>query len=34
LGCGLKGSMQHLNSHYRDEDVANELSNEDLLHRS
>jgi hypothetical protein len=34
LGCDLNRSMQHLNSNYREEDVANEVSNEDLLHRS
>jgi len=34
LGCDLNWSMQHLNSNYREEDVANEVSDEDLLHRS
>jgi hypothetical protein len=34
FGCDLNRSMQHLNSNYREEDVANEVSNEDLLHRS
>ena len=33
-GCGLKESMQHLNSHYRDGGVANEVPDADLLHRS
>ena len=32
LGCDLNRSMQHLDSHYREEDVENEVSDEDLLH--
>ena len=31
--CDLNRSMQHLDSHYREEDVENEVSDEDLLHR-
>jgi len=34
MGCDLKGSLQPLNSHYRDGGVENEVSNKDLLHRS
>jgi len=33
LGCGFNWSMQHLISNYREEDVENEVSNQDLLHR-
>jgi len=33
LGCDFNRSMQHLDSHYREEDVENEVSDEDLLHR-
>lgn len=33
IDCGFNRSLQHLNSHYREEDVKNELSNQDLLHR-
>ena len=32
-GCGFNRSMQHLISNYREEDVVNEVSIEDLLHR-
>jgi hypothetical protein len=31
--CGFNRSMQHLNSYYREEDVENEVSDENLLHR-
>jgi hypothetical protein len=31
--CDINRSMQHLDSHYREEDVENEVSDEDLLHR-
>ena len=34
IGCGLNGSMQHLHSHYRDGGDTNEVSNENILHRS
>jgi len=30
--CDFNRSMQHLDSHYREEDVENEVSDEDLLH--
>jgi len=33
FGCGFNWSMQHLISNYREEDVENEVSDEDLLHR-
>jgi hypothetical protein len=33
LGCGFNRSMQHLISNYREEDVVNEVSDEDLFHR-
>jgi len=33
LPCGFNGSLQHLNFNYREEDIKNELSNKDLLHR-
>ena len=31
--CDFNRSTQHLDSHYREEDVENEVSDEDLLHR-
>ena len=34
LGCDFNRSMQHLHSHYREEDVENEVSEENLLHRN
>jgi len=34
FGCDFNRSMQHLDSHYREGGVENEVSNEDLLHRS
>ena len=33
LGGDLNRSMQHLDSEYREEDVADEVQNEDLLQR-
>ncbi len=33
IDCDFNRSMQHLNSHYRDGGVVNEVSNQDLLHR-
>ena len=32
-GCDLNRSMQHLNSNYRAEDVADETETEDILQR-
>jgi hypothetical protein len=32
--CDLNRSMQHLNSHYREEDVEYEVPLENLLHRN
>jgi len=32
LGCDFKWSTQHLISKYREEDVENEATTEDLLH--
>jgi len=34
LGCRFNWSMQHLNSHYREEDIENEVLDEDLLRRN
>ena len=34
IGCDFNRSMQHLISHYREEDVENEAASEDLLHRN
>ncbi len=34
LGCDFNRSMQHLISHYREEDVEYEVPDEDLLHRN
>ncbi len=34
LGCDFNRSMQHLISNYREEDVENEATTEDLLHRN
>ena len=34
LGCDFNWSMQHLISHYREEDVENEAATENLLHRN
>ena len=31
--CGFNGSLQHLNSHYREGDVENETKTKDLLLR-
>jgi len=33
MGCGFNWSMQHLISKYREEDVEDEVSTKDLLHR-
>ena len=33
-GCDLNRSMQHLISNYREEDVEDEVSDENLLHRN
>ncbi len=33
MGCDFNRSMQHLNSHRREGGDANEVPNEDLLHR-
>ena len=34
LGCGFNPSTQHLISSYGEEDVENEATTEDLLHRN
>ena len=34
IGCHFNRSTQHLISNYREEDVENEATNEDLLHGS
>ena len=33
IGCDFNRSMQHLNSKYTEEDVEDEVTTEDLLHR-
>ena len=34
MGCDFNRSTQHLISNYREDDVENEATTEDLLHRS
>ena len=34
MGCDFNRSMQHLHSHYREEDVENEAATENLLYRN
>jgi hypothetical protein len=34
LPCDFNRSLQHLSSHYREEDVENEAAIENLLHRN